>query len=144
MVSCGKLQKVHNRANYTGAQKRKKKQRELMMEVTKDEAATPGSGGAQPPNPISNGNPNPNPNPNPNTPHTPRGSKGKSCKGCTYYTSLHKAKSKNPTCVGFSRALQQGISLFVLLFISLMNLENLYIGKIMKWNFVGECFEPCY
>ncbi|XP_014619007.1 uncharacterized protein LOC114374998 isoform X2 [Glycine soja] len=78
-----------------------------MMEVTKDEAATPGAGGAQPRNPNPNPNPTPNPNPNPNPPHTTRGSKGKSCKGCTYYSSLHKAKSKNPTCVGFSRTLQQ-------------------------------------
>ncbi|KAG4988333.1 hypothetical protein JHK85_031316 [Glycine max] len=77
------------------------------MEVTKDEAATPGAGGAQPRNPNPNPNPTPNPNPNPNPPHTTRGSKGKSCKGCTYYSSLHKAKSKNPTCVGFSRTLQQ-------------------------------------
>ncbi|CAJ1933624.1 unnamed protein product [Sphenostylis stenocarpa] len=93
------------------------------MAVTKDEAATTGAGGAQPRNLIPNGdlnpnanpypntNPNsnfnPNPNPSPNPPHTTRGSKGKSCKGCAYYSSLHKAKSKGPTCVGFSRTLQQ-------------------------------------
>ncbi|ESW03753.1 hypothetical protein PHAVU_011G039500 [Phaseolus vulgaris] len=91
------------------------------MAVSDDEAASTGAGagGAQPRNPIPNGNPNQNPNanpfpnpnsnqnPNPNPPHTTRGSKGKSCKGCTYYSSLHKTKSKNPTCVGFSRTLQQ-------------------------------------
>jgi hypothetical protein len=44
-------------------------------------------------------------NPNPN-PSQSKGSKGKSCKGCLYYSSLQKSKSKNPTCVGFSRALQ--------------------------------------
>lgn len=35
------------------------------------------------------------------------------------------------------------LPLFVLLFISLMNLENLYIGKsrkCVKWNFVGQSF----
>lgn len=89
------------------------------MAVNQDEATTPGAGGsAKPSNPISNPNPNPNqnPNPNPNSPHTAKGSEGKSCKGCTYYSSLHKAKSKNPTCVGFSRTLQQGICLFLFLF----------------------------
>ncbi|KAJ1440940.1 hypothetical protein SESBI_01615 [Sesbania bispinosa] len=77
------------------------------MEPTRDEAATTeeAGGGGQPRNPISNSNSNPNLNPN--LPHTTRGSKGKSCKGCAYYTSLHQAKSKNPTCVGFSRTLQQ-------------------------------------
>ncbi|XP_027910244.1 uncharacterized protein LOC114169331 [Vigna unguiculata] len=87
------------------------------MAVTEDEAAASGAGAAQRQNPIPNSNPNQNPNtnpnpnsnenPNPNPPHTTKGSKGKSCKGCTYYTSLHKIKSKNPTCVGFSRTLQQ-------------------------------------
>jgi len=93
------------------------------MAVTEDEAAASGAGAAQRQNPIPNSNPNQNPNtnpnpnsnenPNPNPPHTTKGSKGKSCKGCTYYTSLHKIKSKNPTCVGFSRTLQQGRSLLV-------------------------------
>lgn len=81
-----------------------------LMAVTKDEAApTPGTGGTQPhnPNPNPNQNSKPSPNPNPNPPHTTRGSKGKSCKGCTYYSSLHKAKSNNPTCFGFSKTLQQ-------------------------------------
>ncbi|XP_028765676.1 uncharacterized protein LOC114723639 isoform X2 [Neltuma alba] len=46
------------------------------------------------------------PNRNPSSPQT-RGFKGKSCKGCLYYSSVQKSKSKNPTCVGFSRTLQQ-------------------------------------
>ncbi|XP_004506406.1 uncharacterized protein [Cicer arietinum] len=88
------------------------------MGVTREEAPT--SQG----NPISNNNPNsvPNPNPNPNrnpnrnpnsvpnpnpNPNRPRTTKGKSCKGCAYYSSVHKAKSKNPTCYGLSRTLQQ-------------------------------------
>ncbi|KAL5065593.1 hypothetical protein RYX36_027330, partial [Vicia faba] len=33
--------------------------------------------------------------------------KGKSCKGCTYYSSIHKAKSQNPTYYGLSRTLEQ-------------------------------------
>ncbi|KAM6581473.1 hypothetical protein CsatA_005247 [Cannabis sativa] len=32
---------------------------------------------------------------------------GKSCKGCLYYSSLQKAKSNNPTCIGFSTTLQK-------------------------------------
>jgi hypothetical protein len=44
-------------------------------------------------------------NQNPN-PSQSKGLKGKSCKGCLYYSSQQKSKSKNPTCVGFSRALQ--------------------------------------
>ncbi|KAI4375682.1 hypothetical protein MLD38_013523 [Melastoma candidum] len=52
--------------------------------------------------------PNPNPNPNPDS-VAPASSlyKGKSCKGCLYYSSLKKAKSQPPTCVGISRKLQQ-------------------------------------
>ena len=63
-------------------------------------------------------NQNPNPNPNQN-----KGSKGKSCKGCLYYSSLQRSKSKNPTCVGFSRTLHQGQFLnffFFFFFFSLM------------------------
>nr|AFK33512.1 unknown [Lotus japonicus] len=81
------------------------------MAVTGEEAATTaeaggGGGCGQHRNPNSNGgNPNPNPDPNPNPIVT--GSKGKSCKGCAYYSSLHKSKSKNPTCIGFSRTLHQ-------------------------------------
>ncbi|KAE9593359.1 hypothetical protein Lalb_Chr19g0138931 [Lupinus albus] len=65
------------------------------MEVPKDEAA-------------SGGNPNSNSNPNSvNDIRERGGSKGKSCKGCAYYSSLHKAKSINPTCLGFSTTLPQ-------------------------------------
>ncbi|XP_058109605.1 uncharacterized protein LOC131252852 isoform X3 [Magnolia sinica] len=35
------------------------------------------------------------------------GSKGKSCKGCLYYSSLLKSDARNPLCVGVSRTLQQ-------------------------------------
>ncbi|KAI4300070.1 hypothetical protein L6164_033487 [Bauhinia variegata] len=66
------------------------------MEVNKDDA----EGGAR-------GSPqNPHPNPNPSSQQI-RGVKGKSCKGALYYSSILKSKSKNPTCVGFSRTLQQ-------------------------------------
>lgn len=33
--------------------------------------------------------------------------KGKSCKGTLYYSSILKSKGRNPTCVGLSRTLQQ-------------------------------------
>ncbi|CAN6463833.1 unnamed protein product [Victoria cruziana] len=33
--------------------------------------------------------------------------RGKSCKGCLYYSSLLKSKQRNPLCVGVSRALPQ-------------------------------------
>lgn len=39
-------------------------------------------------------------------------SKGKSCKGCLYYSSLQKSKSRTPTCIGLSKTLEQGISSF--------------------------------
>ncbi|XVF67805.1 hypothetical protein PTKIN_Ptkin10aG0151300 [Pterospermum kingtungense] len=52
-------------------------------------------------NPVSNANPNIN-NPNPS-----QGPKGKSCKGCLYYSSALKSKSRNPTCVGIPRTLPQ-------------------------------------
>ena len=58
------------------------------------------------PNPSPSPSPNPNPNPNP-----VRGSKGKSCKGCLYYSSILKSKSQNPRCIGISRTLHQGASL---------------------------------
>lgn len=50
-----------------------------------------------------------NPNPNPN--QTRGSTKGRSCKGCLYYSSVQKSKSKYPTCVGFYRTLNQGLSL---------------------------------
>ncbi|KAI3841540.1 hypothetical protein MKW92_008946 [Papaver armeniacum] len=34
------------------------------------------------------------------------GIKGKSCKGCLYYSSVHKSKERKPLCVGISRTLQ--------------------------------------
>lgn len=53
--------------------------------------------------------PPPNRNPNPSSPTGPAGEyKGKSCKGCLYYSSVQKSKSQRPTCVGISRSLQQG------------------------------------
>ncbi|KAM7516166.1 hypothetical protein LguiA_005749 [Lonicera macranthoides] len=33
--------------------------------------------------------------------------KGKSCKGCLYYSSTLKSNSRNPLCVGFTRSLPQ-------------------------------------
>ncbi|XP_022633741.1 uncharacterized protein LOC106777728 isoform X3 [Vigna radiata var. radiata] len=88
------------------------------MAIPEDEAAASGAERAQSQNPIPNGNPNQNPNsnpypnpnsnqnPNPNSPHSTKGSIGKSCKGCTYYSSTYKTKSKYPTCVGISKTLQ--------------------------------------
>ncbi|XP_026449620.1 uncharacterized protein LOC113349796 [Papaver somniferum] len=35
------------------------------------------------------------------------GLKGKSCKGCLYYSSILKSKSRNPLCLGITGALQQ-------------------------------------
>lgn len=35
-----------------------------------------------------------------------KATKGKSCKGCLYYSSNLKSKSRNPRCVGLTRALQ--------------------------------------
>ncbi|CAK8575271.1 unnamed protein product [Lathyrus sativus] len=68
------------------------------MEATKEEN----------PNPIPNSNPNSNPNPNPNrNPNPPHTTKGKSCKGCAYYSSVRKANSQNPVCYGLSRTLEQ-------------------------------------
>ncbi|XVE93724.1 hypothetical protein REPUB_Repub01dG0218900 [Reevesia pubescens] len=57
-------------------------------------------------------NQNPNSNaaskPNNQNHHQSQGvSKGKSCKGCLYYSSALKSKSQNPTCVGIPRNLQQ-------------------------------------
>ncbi|EOX97868.1 hypothetical protein QUC31_015471 [Theobroma cacao] len=47
-------------------------------------------------------------NPNPNSSNNQsQGSKGKSCKGCLYYSSALKSKSRNPTCVGIPKTLQQ-------------------------------------
>ncbi|XVF01014.1 hypothetical protein REPUB_Repub04eG0051300 [Reevesia pubescens] len=46
-------------------------------------------------------------NQNPNPKNQSQGSKGKSCKGCLYYSSALKSTSQNPTCVGIPRTLQQ-------------------------------------
>ncbi|XP_019464849.1 PREDICTED: uncharacterized protein LOC109363161 isoform X1 [Lupinus angustifolius] len=70
------------------------------MDLPKDEAES-GGGDCHPQNPNTNPNSNKG------------GSKGKSCKGCAYYSSVHKAKSKNPTCVGFSRTLPQAVPPYV-------------------------------
>lgn len=43
--------------------------------------------------------------------------KGKSCKGCLYYSSALKSNSRNPVCVGVPRTLQQGLSSFSALFV---------------------------
>ncbi|KAL1362213.1 hypothetical protein AAHE18_03G063900 [Arachis hypogaea] len=89
------------------------------MESNRDEAAATmgggeGEGQARIPAPNDKANPNPNPNTNPNSPNsTTRGSKARSCKGCAYYSSVHKSKSKNPTCVGFSSTLQQAVPPYV-------------------------------
>lgn len=50
------------------------------------------------------------------------GLKGKSCKGCLYYSSIRKSKSRNPLCLGITGALQQGISL-------ILNTNNLYFSS---------------
>lgn len=34
--------------------------------------------------------------------------KGKSCKGCLYYSSTLKSNSRNPLCVGLTRSLPNG------------------------------------
>ena len=38
------------------------------------------------------------------------GNKGRSCKGCLYYSSQLKSDSRNPLCIGLSRSLPAGIS----------------------------------
>lgn len=49
--------------------------------------------------------------------HNPKPStyKGKSCKGCLYYSSRLRSDSSNPMCVGISRTLPQGPFAFFLL-----------------------------
>ena len=37
--------------------------------------------------------------------------KGKSCKGCLYYSSSLKSNHRNPLCVGFTRSLPKGSSI---------------------------------
>ncbi|XP_038693356.1 uncharacterized protein LOC119991180 [Tripterygium wilfordii] len=45
--------------------------------------------------------------PNNNGSNHSKAYKGKSCKGCLYYSSVLKTKSRNPTCVGIPRNLPQ-------------------------------------
>ena len=55
-------------------------------------------------------NQNPNSNAaNPNNQSQGFKGKGKSCKGCLYYSSALKSNSRNPTCVGIPRTLPQGL-----------------------------------
>ena len=58
---------------------------------------------------TQNQNPNSNTNPNNQNQNQSQGSKGKSCKGCLYYSSALKSNSRNPTCVGIPRTLPQGL-----------------------------------
>ncbi|KAK4758485.1 hypothetical protein SAY87_019786 [Trapa incisa] len=55
--------------------------------------------------------PHPPPNQCPNASVSPTNSvggfRGKSCKGCLYYSSNQRSISQRPTCVGISRSLQQ-------------------------------------
>ncbi|PKI54743.1 hypothetical protein CRG98_024845 [Punica granatum] len=75
---------------------------EAELKMQADEA---GEGPRSPPQP-----PKPNPNPDPtSSPTRPVevGYNSKSCKGCLYYSSFKKSKSKPPTCIGISRSLQE-------------------------------------
>ncbi|KAF7848335.1 hypothetical protein BT93_L2085 [Corymbia citriodora subsp. variegata] len=71
------------------------------METNKGEDA---GGRPQASHPSPSPSPSPNPVPNPNG---SAGLRGKSCKGCLYYSSVLKSKSQTPTCVGFSRTLNE-------------------------------------
>ncbi|KAL5855968.1 hypothetical protein ACOSQ3_005798 [Xanthoceras sorbifolium] len=66
------------------------------MEVDKDDRG----------NDFQNQNPNPKIDNNNNT-NQIKALKGKSCKGCLYYSSALKSNSQNPVCVGVPRTLQQ-------------------------------------
>ena len=82
---------------------------------------------------------------NPNHRSAAIGSAGKSCKGCLYFSSLQKSKSKAPTCIGFSRTLHQGPSCLGFLFFFF------FCGYERKWGrtkgdkivglFLGNFFE---
>lgn len=39
--------------------------------------------------------------------------KGKSCKGCLYYSSVLKSKARTPVCAGISRSIPQGNNFIV-------------------------------
>lgn len=60
---------------------------------------------------LQNQNQNPKPNSS-NYKETNQGKllKGKSCKGCLYYSSALKSNSHNPICVGIPRTLNEGRS----------------------------------
>lgn len=60
---------------------------------------------------LQNQNQNPKPNSS-NYKETNQGKllKGKSCKGCLYYSSALKSNSHNPICVGIPRTLNEGLS----------------------------------
>lgn len=60
---------------------------------------------------LQNQNQNPTPNSS-NYKETNQGKllKGKSCKGCLYYSSALKSNSHNPICVGIPRTLNEGLS----------------------------------
>lgn len=49
-----------------------------------------------------------NQNLKPNRDQSRGSTRGRSCKGCLYYSSVQKSKSKYPTCVGFYTTLNQG------------------------------------
>ena len=49
--------------------------------------------------------------------------KGKSCKGCLYYSSTFKSNSRNPLCVGISRSLPHGITPKRFNFYAILSLE---------------------
>ncbi|KAI9182724.1 hypothetical protein LWI28_028251 [Acer negundo] len=57
-------------------------------------------------NELQNQNPNRKIDDNNNTNQT-KSFKGKSCKGCLYYSSALKSNSRNPVCVGIPRTLHQ-------------------------------------
>lgn len=44
--------------------------------------------------------------------------KGKSCKGCLYYSSTRRANSRNPLCVGLTRPLPRGTEHIVICYYS--------------------------
>lgn len=48
---------------------------------------------------------------------TKRSLRGKSCKGCLYYSSVINSKSQSPFCIGLARSFQQGLRPFSLVFV---------------------------
>ncbi|KAL4186960.1 hypothetical protein AMTRI_Chr09g16440 [Amborella trichopoda] len=75
------------------------------MGENEEEEAVGGAGVGKEGDPVPyNGTGNNN---NPSSGSANGGPKGKSCKGCLYYSSHLKSKRHNPRCVGVSRPLQQ-------------------------------------